>query len=143
MQFSQSRLWLSWILKLQYSPSGSPYWSTGNPCSYNAWPPSCRQLQVMLPKSCSSILVVTLTSLLLKLVVNGCRLISCLPASKSNPILFKISRPNFHWSSLLNCWKRNESSTVFLFLIASSNTNSWGFSSWNRLSTFETVSPLS
>ena len=45
---SQSLLWLSWILMLQYSCE--PYSGPEQiPVPYKPWPPSCRQLQVILP----------------------------------------------------------------------------------------------
>src|SRR5258705_10667687 len=94
--FSHKRDCDSCMLSEAASPRGKPYCDSGKPCSYNACPVSCMQLQVILLKLFSFTLVVMRTSVLEKLMVKGCSLISCLPASKSKFNSFIRCIPQFH-----------------------------------------------
>src|SRR6476620_12235255 len=99
------------MLSEQGSPNGKPYCASGKPCSYSAWPASCRQLQVISLKSNSLMRVVIRTSCGLKAVLKGCSLTSCRPQLKSNCNFFKSSIPQIHWSSLGKLCFNKESST--------------------------------
>src|SRR5262245_51384074 len=97
----------------------------------------------MLLKSFSLIRVVIRTSVFPKLVVNGCSLISCLPASKSKCNCFTSHIPHSHYCCLGNDCRRNESSTCGFCLILSKTFFNPGSSPEKTLSRRSTVHPFS